>query len=287
MSQNALEKAWSDHSQLWNQNIWVYPVISRRAGGISIGINLNLDKRCTFRCAYCQVDRSVPGPQIPNDIVRIRQELEQIFKSYEENGLENFTPFQGVDKDKRLIRDICLSGDGESTMAKEFPDVCRLMREAQDKFSQYPLKLTLITNATLLDRPDVRKGLRVLTEKRGEIWAKLDAGSDDWYEKIDGSHIALERIQKNIEGAVREFPLRIQTMLCKIGDSRPDAKELDLYTERLKRIHAVNPKNFLGVQLYSVVRHTASRSVHPLEREFFEAAAMKIRKAIPVEVDIY
>ena len=61
MNQNALEKAWSEHSLLWDKNLWVYPVISRRAGGLSIGINLNPDKKCTFNCAYCQVDRTIPG----------------------------------------------------------------------------------------------------------------------------------------------------------------------------------------------------------------------------------
>lgn len=287
MSLSALEKAWSDHSPLWKQNLWVYPVISRRAKGLSIGINLNLDKRCSFDCAYCQVDRTVPGPKIPNNLQRIESEIEQLIEGYRENGLSDFSPFRGVERESRTIQDICLSGDGESTLSKEFPEVCRLMRKMQDKYSEYPLQLTLITNSSNLHLPDVQKGLSILTEKRGEIWAKLDAGSESWYRAIDRSRIPLERIQRNVELAVEKFPLRVQTMLCQIGSLRPDDKELLLYVKRLRRIYEANPQNFLGVQLYGVVRHTAIPDVHPLEKSFLESAAERIRSEIPVLVEVF
>lgn len=287
MSEEALEKAWSDHSRLWKQNLWVYPVISRRAKGLSIGINLNLDKHCNFDCAYCQVDRTVPGPKEKIDIPRIETEIENIISAYEKNGLSDFAPFQKVEEEKREIKDICLSGDGESTMAPEFPEICRLMRQMQDKYSRHPLQLTLITNSTLLDKPRVREGLGLLTEKKGEIWAKLDAGSDSWYRKISRSRVPLEKIQANIEATVRDFPLRVQTMLCKIGTEYPDESEINLYVNRLKRIYHANPKNLLGIQLYGVVRHTAIPDVHPLEKTFFENVAQRIRAEIPTEIDIY
>lgn len=287
MSEEALEKAWSDHSRLWKHNLWVYPVISRRAGGLSIGINLNLDKHCNFDCAYCQVDRTVPGPKEKIDVSRIETEIESIISAYEKNGLSDFAPFANVEEEKREIKDICLSGDGESTMAAEFPEVCRLMRKMQDKYFHHPLQLTLITNSTLLDRPRVREGLKLLTEKKGEIWAKLDAGGESWYRKISRSRVPLEKIQANIEATVRDFPLRVQTMLCKIGTEYPDADEINLYVDRLKRIYLSSPKNLLGIQLYGVVRHTAIPDVHPMEKEFFEDVAQKIREKIPTEIEIY
>ena len=48
----------TDHARLFEQNRFVYPVLSRRSGGISIGVNLNPDKVCNFDCIYCQVDRT-------------------------------------------------------------------------------------------------------------------------------------------------------------------------------------------------------------------------------------
>lgn len=287
MSEEALEKAWSDHSRLWKHNLWVYPVISRRAKGLSIGINLNLDKHCNFSCAYCQVDRTVPGPKEKIDIPRIEGEIENIIDAYEKNGLADFSSFQNVEEEKREIKDICLSGDGESTMAPEFPEVCRLMRQMQDKYSRYPLQLTLITNSTLLDRPNVQKGLALLTEKKGEIWTKLDAGSESWYQKISHSRVPLEKIQENIEETVKKFPIRVQTMLCKIGPEFPDENEISLYVNRLKRIHLSCPQNLLGIQLYGVVRHTALPDVHPIESSFFAEVAQKIRSEIPVKIEIY
>ena len=47
----------TDHPRLFQGNKFVYPVLSRRSRGISVGVNLNPDKVCNFDCIYCQVDR--------------------------------------------------------------------------------------------------------------------------------------------------------------------------------------------------------------------------------------
>jgi hypothetical protein len=64
-----------DHSRLWRDHLYVYPVVSRRSRGMSIGVNLNRDKRCTFACAYCQVDRGGACASGPTDLGRLREEL--------------------------------------------------------------------------------------------------------------------------------------------------------------------------------------------------------------------
>ncbi|MCA9259705.1 MAG: hypothetical protein KDA61_10920, partial [Planctomycetales bacterium] len=51
------------HPRSYQTNRFVYPVLSRRSGGISLGVNLNPDKICNFDCVYCQVDRRV-APQV-------------------------------------------------------------------------------------------------------------------------------------------------------------------------------------------------------------------------------
>src|SRR5437762_13696496 len=48
------------HDRVWRDNRYVYPVISRRSKGLSIGVNLNPEKVCNFDCIYCCVDRTVP-----------------------------------------------------------------------------------------------------------------------------------------------------------------------------------------------------------------------------------
>ncbi|GIS62123.1 MAG: hypothetical protein CM1200mP2_43480 [Planctomycetaceae bacterium] len=46
------------HPRTFHDNRFVYPVLSRRSHGLSVGINLNPDKICNFDCIYCQVDRT-------------------------------------------------------------------------------------------------------------------------------------------------------------------------------------------------------------------------------------
>ena len=46
-----------EHPRSFEQFRFVYPVVSRRSGGVSIVVNLNPDTTCNFDCVYCQVDR--------------------------------------------------------------------------------------------------------------------------------------------------------------------------------------------------------------------------------------
>src|SRR5574344_919180 len=57
---DALVPAHLDHTREWARFDYCYPVISRRSGGVSLGVNLNPDKRCNFNCVYCEVDRCTP-----------------------------------------------------------------------------------------------------------------------------------------------------------------------------------------------------------------------------------
>jgi wyosine [tRNA(Phe)-imidazoG37] synthetase (radical SAM superfamily) len=45
----------ADHDRGSAGLTYVYPVVSRRAGGVSVGINLNVNNACNWRCIYCQV----------------------------------------------------------------------------------------------------------------------------------------------------------------------------------------------------------------------------------------
>src|SRR5947207_15923636 len=39
-------------------NRFVYAVVSARARGLSVGVNMNPDKNCNFNCLYCDVHRN-------------------------------------------------------------------------------------------------------------------------------------------------------------------------------------------------------------------------------------
>ena len=61
MTPSPLVSLFQTHSRSFEDNRFVYAVVSRRSGGVSIGVNLNPEKYCNFDCVYCQVDRTVRG----------------------------------------------------------------------------------------------------------------------------------------------------------------------------------------------------------------------------------
>ena len=67
---------FESHPRSFDANRYVYPVLSRRARGISIGVNLNLDKVCNFNCVYCQIDRSEQTEKEFVDLARLAAELD-------------------------------------------------------------------------------------------------------------------------------------------------------------------------------------------------------------------
>ena len=73
---------FTQHSRRWHDNRYVYPVISRRSCGLSIGINLSPDKRCTFDCVYCSVDRTTPGDDPRVDLAVVKRELDTLLDQY-------------------------------------------------------------------------------------------------------------------------------------------------------------------------------------------------------------
>lgn len=284
-NEKALVAAWSDHSRMWKDNSWVYPVISRRAGGLSVGVNLNPDHKCSFSCAYCQSGPQDGHPSVPVDVDAIEKELRDFLAYYDSGEFAKDDFFGNVPAENKTLKDLCLSGDGESTIVKEFPEVCKRMRLIQKERPGF--KLRLITNACRLGNENVESALAYLMESDGEIWAKLDAGTESWFKRINRSPLHLENIVENLEKVIKLYPICIQTMLCSLQGDVPNEEELDAYIGNLKRVYAACPDHFVEVQLYTVIRDTVMEDVLPLPRAFLESAAAKISASLPVKVRIF
>src|SRR5690606_425565 len=158
----------SHHPREFADFTYAYPVISRRSGGVSIGVNLNLDKLCNFDCSYCQVDRTVPKPRQIIDLSRILAEVSQLLDSVDDKGVCHLEKFSSLPEESKHLTDIALSGDGEPTMVPEFPAICAGLAALQAARPALNFNLVLITNATLLDRPCVQEGIGNLLARRGE-----------------------------------------------------------------------------------------------------------------------
>src|SRR5512140_1173630 len=118
LDREKLQAAWKRHERRWADNLYVYAVVSRRSGGVSVGVNLNPGKECNFDCVYCQVDRTVAPVVRKVDLARLRDELDKVLEAERDGSLYDARPFAVLPPPRRGVRDIAFSGDGEPTTCK-------------------------------------------------------------------------------------------------------------------------------------------------------------------------
>src|SRR5262245_20942112 len=197
---------FKDHRRELDQNRYVYAVASRRARGVSIGVNLNTDKLCNFDCPYCQVDRRIPGGPSAVDVARLEDELTRLLERVASDHLWQEPPFDTVAPPLRRLADVAFSGDGEPTTPPEFPAAARAVRAILDR-RRAGVPLRLITNATMFDRPRVREALAHFDE----LWCKLDAGSEAYFQLVDGTRLPFAKVLKNLTDVASERAIVIQS----------------------------------------------------------------------------
>lgn len=268
---------FTQHSRHWQQNKYVYPVISRRSKGLSIGVNLNPDTVCNFDCVYCCVDRTVPATIRDVDLDVLRAELDHLLGLVQSGELFASPPFDATPTALRRLNDVAFSGDGEPTSYPRFADACKLVAEVLDRHQRGDVKIVVITNATLLTRPAVAEALRFLDQHNGEIWAKLDAGTEPYYRRVERTSIPLQRVLDNILAAGRERPMVIQSLFMRLEGEPPPVSEIDAFVDRLVWLRDGACQVKL-VQVYTVARRAAESYVTPLSNDEVDAIAKRVRE---------
>ncbi len=277
---------FASHPRQFRENRYVYPVVSRRAGGVSIGVNLNPDKACNFDCVYCQVDRHQPGGRSFVDLHRLAAELDAALADALSGRLFEDPRFAATPPALRRVNDIALSGDGEPTTYRNFEEVVQVCAAARQRAGQPELKLVLITNASMFHRPGVQRALDLLDRSAGEIWAKLDAGTEEYYRRIARTAVPFARILENLRLAAQKRPIVIQSLFLRLAGEGPSIGEQEAYCQRLAEIAAAGGKIKL-VQVHTIARQPAEPSVTPLERAELEALADRIRRRVGLRVEVY
>ncbi|HUO10665.1 MAG TPA: radical SAM protein [Phycisphaerae bacterium] len=285
-------RAFALHSRAWQSNRYVYPVVSRRSKGISIGVNLNPDKICNFDCIYCSVERKGPVVPEPNiDIKLLRAELSGMLELAASGKIYRFDPFDKIPAGLRRINDIAFSGDGEPTTCPQFADVCRLAAELKDAAHLAEVKLVLITNATMFHRPAVQEALAFLDRHNGEIWAKLDAGTEAYYDLVDRTAVPFSRVLENLKWCAARRPTVIQSLFMKVHGKPPSDEEVHAYGMRLAEIEKAGRAAGGGiklVQLYTVARQTTEAYATPLSAEELTRIQALVTAALPgIFVEVY
>ncbi|MEQ1816478.1 MAG: radical SAM protein [Nitrosomonas sp.] len=240
----------TDHSRDSAGLTYVYPVISRRAGGVSIGINLNPNNACNWRCVYCQVPDLKRGSAPRIDLNKLEREL----RSFLHELVDGDFMQKHVPPEVRKIHDIAISGNGEPTSAQEFEQVIELIGSILKDFNALKdIKLVLITNGSLINRQSVQAGLKRMAQLNGEVWFKFDRALAEERQRINNTSISLKKIHHHLQIATLLCPTWLQTCVFQINGKPPSEQETNAY---LKFITNLKDEGLplKGVLLYGIAR---------------------------------
>jgi wyosine [tRNA(Phe)-imidazoG37] synthetase (radical SAM superfamily) len=276
--------AVTDHDRGSAGLTYVYPVVSRRAGGVSVGINLNVNNACNWRCIYCQVPELTRGAPPPVDLGKLEREL----SGFLQDVLHGDFLAARVPVEARRLNDIALSGNGEPTSAREFESVIDLVGQVRRQTGvPADVKTVLITNGSLMQRAGVQAGVRKLAALRGEVWFKVDSATRSGLRKVNNTRADISRMRANLEIAARLCPTWIQTCVFAIDGAPPEEDEQQAYLGFLReRLAEALPLQ--GVLLYGLARQSfqpEARRLSALPFAWLDAFAEKIR-ALGLEVKV-
>jgi len=266
-------------------NRFVYAVISPRAHGLSLGVNMNPDQRCDFDCVYCEVDRRTPPREMVLEVDTMGDELRRTLTFVHQGRLRERPAYQALPDELLQLRHVALSGDGEPTLAPNFTEAVQAVVRVR-ALGGYPFfKIVLITNATGLDRPQVQEGLKHLT-KSDEIWAKLDGGTQAFLNKVNRGDVSLEKVLRNILSLARQRPVVIQSLFPAINGEEPPVEEIEQYAQRLKELRADGAQISL-VQIYSAARPMSHAECGHLPLKILSQIAQTVRQTTGLKAEVF
>ncbi|MDC0126775.1 radical SAM protein [Methylophilaceae bacterium] len=263
------------------QGKYIYPVVSRRAGGLSLGINLNTNSACNWQCIYCEVPNLVRGKPEPINLQELENELDYwLDQIINQSFLSQYT------KSQTEFKDIAFSGNGEPTASKQFKDVVGILIK---KISEYRLdqKITirLITNGSYMSNIVIQESLSLIRNINREIWFKIDSVNKADIRTVNQVNLSLVTIKKNLEAALNNSPTIIQTCFFKLNEKLPSSESLGEYINFLKPYE----NKIKGIHLYSLARLSEQPSKNKLRRltkSELEVIASKI-KVLKIPVYIF
>lgn len=265
----------NDHTRDVMGMRYVYPVVSRRAGGVSVGVNLNPNNACNWRCVYCQVPELGFGKGPPIDLDLLAVELHEMLDAVV-NGdfLERAAP-DGA----RRLNDVAFSGNGEPTTSPDFAASVEVVAKSLETFALLGnIKVVLITNGSMLGKPELEVTLRRLAEIGGEVWFKLDSATAEGALRINSCHASPEEHLDKLRHAARACPTWIQTCWFRWSGAAPCESEQAAYLAALTRLKGEGVP-IAGVHLYSLARPSfqpEAPELAALEPELLRAFAARI-----------
>ena len=268
----------ADHNRNSAGLTYIYPVLSRRSGGLSIGVNLNINSACNWRCVYCQVPDLIRGSAPQVNFEQLGRELRGFLADVVHGS---FYEKEEIPEELRVIRDVALSGNGEPTTANEFHQVVNLIELVLKEYGLLgEIKCVLISNGSMVNKAHVQRGLRKLAKINGEMWFKIDSATPTGLARINNTRGSSLSILKRLKVAAELCPTWIQTCFFAYKNKQPAESELKAY---LQLLEAVEQKGIpiKGILLYGVAREShqpEGKYISALPEEWFQELALRINK---------
>ncbi len=269
-----------DHNRDVTGMTYIYPVVSRRAQGVSVGINLNVNNACNWRCIYCQVPNLTRGGPPAIDLAQLKQELNSMMQALLHG---DFMQRYVAESDRRLM-DIAFSGNGEPTTCKQFGEVLDIVAEVMQQYDliQQDVKVRLITNGSQMDKVEVQAWMKKLALINGEVWFKIDAGNRAAFARINDIQMTPEAHIKRLKTCAALCPTLVQTCMFALDGIAPSEADIADYLALIKQVSS----EIKGVHLYSVARPSyqpEAPRLGRLDEAWLNQMAERIRTlAIPV-----
>ena len=237
------------------------PIHSRRLG-TSLGVELMPleHKLCTFNCVYCECgwNRPVSHPALPTrDEVRMALE----------------TKLQQLQADHVTLDVITFSGNGEPTLHPDFAAIISDTCALRDTY-QPQAKVSVLSNATQLARPDVVQALRRCDNRI----LKLDAATDTMMRRIDlpvNARLDVAAIIRGLEIFRGDFTLQT-CFLRGEHDGQPiDNTTPDQLAAWYDAVRHLRPRQ---IMIYVIDRKTPEPNLQKISREEMERIAEPLRR---------
>lgn len=265
------------------ENQFVYTVVSARARGLCVGVNMNPDRNCNFHCVYCEVHRN-GEPREQLNVDRMAEELKTTLALVRAERLRERPWYRNLPDELLQLRHVALSGDGEPTLSPKFGEALQAIIHVR-ALGGHPLKLVLLTNGTGLDLPHVLDGLKHFT-RGDEIWIKLDGGTHAYINRVNRADIPLEKILSNILLVGRQRPIVIQSLFPAFQAEEPPLEEIEQYSRRLLELKLGGAQITL-VQIYSATRPSAASRCGHLPLKVLSRIAQTVRQRTGLRAEVF
>jgi wyosine [tRNA(Phe)-imidazoG37] synthetase (radical SAM superfamily) len=261
----------------------VYAVISSRARGLTVGVNMSPNQACNFQCPYCEVARTPEKADLKLDLKALTRELIHVVALAQCGRLREFKPFTAAPAELLALKEVALSGDGEPTLVANFDEIVKEVLVIRNILP--PFKLVVITNGSGLHRRSVQRGIDRLSLD-DEVWIKLDAGTEEFMRRINGPQASLETTLRNILIIAQRRPVVIQSLFCTLNDEAPSEEEISAYVQRLADLKAAGAQISL-VQVYSVSRPPSRPGCKHLPLAQLSHIARRVREETGLNAEVF